>query len=288
MQFCKRQFSRPIFQPLLLAATLGFALAACDSVPGINQPSDSSKETAQLSCQASTAPHSTGAAKTQGAYEFVIDPLTQGVALAGGDSAGHAVDLTDFRIAIEEVKFKNEDESETEMATDEVEFQGPFTLDLLDSASATAQTLGDVKIPTGTYDGIEFKMHKADELASTDVLFERSIYIKGTVELTPGSPQAFLMWHETGEEFFLTGPNGITVADGQSGNDLIVDFKLLSVLDGIDFGNGCVDLTDINPQSTDSNCKDIAETLKDNLKAAADFGKDEDGDGEIGEDEDID
>ena len=113
------------------------------------------------------------------------------------------------------------------------------------------------------------------------------VAIKGTVDIGSG-PVPFLMWHETGEEFFLTGPNGITVAEGQSGNDLIVDFKLLSVLNGIDFGNGCVDLLDINPQSTDSNCKDIAETLKDNLQAAADFGKDEDGDGEIGEDEDID
>ena len=135
-------------------------------------------------------------------------------------------------------------------------------------------------------------MHKADDLdpgdPNFDKKFERSIYVEGTFD-PPGAPppEAFKMWHDTGENFDLSGPNGFDVLPGQTGNDRVVDFKLRSLLNHINFATS-VDPLDINPGAANNADKDIADPLKDNIQAAADFGKDEDGDGVISEDEDVD
>ena len=88
-----------------------------------------------------------------------------------------------------------------------------------------------------------------------------------------------------GRNFDLSGPNGFDVLPGQTGNDLLVDFKLRSLLNLIDFTTSVVPL-DINPGAANSADKTLADLLKDNIQAAADFGKDEDGDGVISEDVD--
>ena len=73
-----------------------------------------------------------------------------------------------------------------------------------------------MEVPAGTYDGVRFVMHKADDLdpgdPNFDKKFERSIYVEGTFD-PPGAPppEAFKMWHDTGENFDLSGPNGFDV-----------------------------------------------------------------------------
>lgn len=95
------------------------------------------------------------------------------------------------------------------------------------------------------------------------------------------------MWHDTGGNFDLSGSNGFDVLPRQTGNDRVVDFKRRSLLNVIDFATSA-DPLDINPGAANNADKDIADPLKDNIQAAADFGKDEDGDGVISEDVDVD
>ena len=74
----------------------------------------------------------------------------------------------------------------------------------------------------------------------------------------------------------------------------MVDFNLDNILQGVDLttatydpvtGNYTGDYA-ISPGSTQQANKQLAEVIKENLKAAADFGEDEDGDGDLEESED--
>ena len=251
-----------------------------------NPGNDEANSATQLVVMATNATHSTG---MQALLRRVGGMLGFSEALAvasGTDGASHAIDLTDFQVAIEKIKFRQEGEDDAELDDDanEPEFEGPFTLDLLDPAGPLAQTIGDVQVPAGVYDGIRFVMHKSGDIAATENLFDRSIYIAGTFD--NGGPVNLVMWHDTGENFDLAGTNGFEVTEGQTGNDLIVDFKLQSLFTGIDLST-CTTPLDINPGTAETNCRAIADTLKENLKAAADFGKDDDDDG-LDEDEDVD
>ena len=269
----------------LIAAAALLALAGCE------EDDTTTKEpqgTTSLTMQASNAAHTTG---LQAMWRNLrrAAGFSEAYAIASGtDGGGNVLDLTDFQVAIEKIKFKSEDEDSAALDDDaDVEFEGPYAVDLLDAAAPLAQALGDVEVPAGVYDGIRFVMHKSSELAATEPLFDRSIYIAGTFTPGGGTATPFVMWHDTGENFDLSGTNGFQVTEGQTGNDLIVDFKLQSLFTGINLST-CTTPLDINPGTAETNCRAIADTLKDNIKAAADFGKDDDGDGDVGEDEDVD
>jgi hypothetical protein len=208
---------------------------------------------------------------------------TTGLTVPGGDAAGNPVELTDFRVSIRDVKFKLQGEDNTDLDSGEVEITGPFEIDMLDGDVAVADVLGDTVVPPGVYDGIRFVLHKSADSAAP--LTDRSVYIEGTVDLGGGA-QSFVMWHDTGENFDLAGTNGLIIEDGVP-NDLIVDFKLVSIISAVDFTLASL-AEDISPDAADSNNQQLAEALKEAIKVAADFGEDADGDGDIGEDEDVD
>ncbi len=221
-----------------------------------------------------------------------LQALSAGLSVAIQVQAG--VVIEEMRISIEEIEFEREDEdleteTEAEDDADDPEFEGPFQIDLLDATGILAQSLGEVEIPAGTYTGIEFDMHKSTELDPSDSLFDRSIFIAGTIDDGSNGPRPFVMWHDTDEEFFLTGPNGIVVEQGTPASALVVDFDLDDLLVGIDLVGAVFDtglgIYDISPDSDDNH--DLSHQLKDNLELAADFGEDEDHDGELDEDEDV-
>jgi len=187
-------------------------------------------------------------------------------------SIGSDVVITDFQISIEEIKFKLLDEGEDDP---DIKYKGPYQIDLLNEDDVLEQALGEVEIPAGTYKEIEIVLHKEnDGLEETHSLFDRSIYIAGTINGTN-----FEMWHDTGENLEIESDEGISIDEGTN-NDLVVDFKLGSLLDNIDLttatdgdGNGTIE---ISPSSADGDTnQDLAETLKENIKSIADFLKDE-------------
>ena len=177
------------------------------------------------------------------------------------------VNITDFKLSIRDVEFKMDN---SDLDSNQVEFRGPFDLDLMSEVDALSQTLGTVNVPDGTYKVLRFKFHKSRDRAQSDPLYDRSIYLKGTVDGIP-----FEFWHDTSENFDIENSGGIVV----NGNtvDITVKFvidQFLNSLHVIDLSQATDEnqnnLIEINPDDGDSNGA-IADILKENIKEAADL-----------------
>ncbi|WP_411893843.1 hypothetical protein [Winogradskyella sp. A2] len=178
--------------------------------------------------------------------------------------------LTDFRISIRDVVFKNDDDSSSNLDTDEIRFRGPYQIDLLDDASALSQTIGNVVVPDGLYKELRFKFHKDEDLPITNELYDKSIYIEGTI-----NDQPFIFWHDTSENLDIGRSTGVRVNGGMV--DLTVQFDIsqfLSSLKQIDLTEATDDnnngIIEIYPNDQDGN-QDMAKDLKDNIKETADL-----------------
>lgn len=180
------------------------------------------------------------------------------------------VEITDFKISIREVVFKNEDDNMPEFDSIDVKFVGPYQIDLLSQTEALKQTIGSAEIPNGTYQELRFKLHKDEDLSPLDELYDRSIFLKGTIDGTP-----FEMWHDTSENMDVGRSTGVVVLNNNV--SITVNFQIdqfLNSLHNIDLtqakdGNGD-GLIEINPNDDDGN-KEIADLLKENIKMAADL-----------------
>ena len=188
-----------------------------------------------------------------------------------GGRTTSAVVITDFQISIRDVIFMT-DHDDDGLADDstEIGFRGPYQLDLLNGSDAITQTIGTVDIPNGTYQQLRFKFHKDEDLASSEPLFDRSIYIAGTINDKP-----FELWHDTSENLDVGKNTGVVVAGNEI--DLTVNFtvsQFMNSLHKIDLSKADDrnqdGLIEINTNDPDGN-KEIADLLKENIKLAADL-----------------
>lgn len=189
---------------------------------------------------------------------------------SGGRTAA-AVVITDFQISIRDVIFMTDHDNDG-IADDstEIGFRGPYQLDLLNGSDAITETIGTVGVPNGTYQQLRFKFHKDEDLASSEPLFDRSIFIAGTINDKP-----FELWHDTSENLDVGKSTGIIVNNNEV--DLTINFTVSQFLNSntdIDLSKA-VDgnndgLIEINPNDPDGN-KEIAHDLKENIKMAADL-----------------
>ena len=178
--------------------------------------------------------------------------------------------FTDFRISIRDVVFKNDDDPNSDLDTDEIQFRGPYQIDLLNGGDALTQTIGDVVVPDGIYKELRFKFHKDEDLPATDKLFDKSIYIEGTID---GQP--FVFWHDTSENLDVGRRTGVEVLGGVVNFTVEFDMsQFLGSLKQIDLTqatdgneNGVIE---IFPNDEDGN-QEIAKDLKDNIKETADL-----------------
>ena len=275
--------SKQSLYPIIVSALLvlsGGLFAACDNSDSETKTAanpDGEPSPTQLSFTASSAAATT-ALQSGGGSSAIVLPS--------------GVTMTEFWISIEKIKFEQEDE---DLATDTEapKYEGPYYINLLDATGILTQSLGEVEIPAGIYTGIKFTIHKAEETDTPAVMMNRSLMLTGQITVA-GVVRSFEIWHEADEDFLMSGPNGITIDPGTASNDLVVDFNLDNILQGVDLttatydpvtGNYTGDYA-ISPGSTQQANKNLSEIIKDNLKAAADFGEDEDGDGDLEESED--
>ncbi len=191
--------------------------------------------------------------------------LTSGIKTANAE-----VVFTDFKISIRDVVFKNDDDINSSLDTDEIQFRGPYQIDLLDNTDALSQTIGNAFVPDGKYKEMRFKFHKDEDLPASNDLFDKSIYIEGTIDGTP-----FVFWHDTSENLDVGRSTGVLV-QGNTVN-FTVQFNIsqfLSSLNQIDLSqatdNNNDGLIEIFPNDEDGN-QDISDALKDNIKMAADL-----------------
>ncbi len=196
------------------------------------------------------------------------DITAKGVSFTGKNNEN--VVFTDFRISIRDVVFKNDDDPNSSLDTDEIQFRGPYQIDLLNGGDAITQTIGDVVVPDGMYKELRFKFHKDEDLPLTDELYDKSIYIEGTI-----NDQPFVFWHDTSENLDVGRSTGVEVAGGVINFTVEFDIsQFLSSLKEIDLSlaaDGNEDgMIEIFPNDEDGN-QEIAKDLKDNIKETADL-----------------
>lgn len=219
---------------------------------------------------------------------------------------------------------ETEEESDDDIAemledSERVKYEGPYVVDLLTNASTPS--LGEIEMIAGVYKEIEMKLDKiegdeddgagASLIDPTDPLYGNSIYLSGTytgdTAAGPGTATdvPFVLSFDFDETFELTGATdtseGFTVSDSAS-NPVVIAFRMPkwfnfgsedALEEGIDFSqvtigaDGKITL-DERAQETSVANDSIRDVIKENIKESADYGKDSDGDGELGSEEDDD
>lgn len=203
-----------------------------------------------------------------GSVELTFSSVGDGTISGGRVTAGssnESVVITDFQISIRDVIFKTDADDSTDVA-----FRGPFAIDLMNESEALTQSVGSAEVPFGEYKELRFKFHKTRDVPQDHPLYDRSIYLKGTID---GAP--FEMWHDTSENLDIGKSTGVVV--DENGVSISVVFTIgqfLNASTSIDL-SGAVDndedgVIEINPDNDDDN-GDLADDLKDNIKAAADL-----------------
>ncbi len=177
--------------------------------------------------------------------------------------------FTDFKISIRDVVFKNDDDPNSNLDTDEIQFRGPYQVDLLDDSDALTQTIGTAFVPDGIYKELRFKFHKDEDLPAENDLFDKSIYMEGTIDGTP-----FVFWHDTSENLDVGRDTGVQVTNGTVNFTVTFDIsQFLNSFNQIDLStatdNNQDGLIEIYPNDEDGN-QDIADQLKENIKTTAD------------------
>ena len=186
------------------------------------------------------------------------------------------IELSKFKINLREIELEYDDDIEDdnyddtqEHLYDDLEFEGPFELDLL--SGATQINIAAAEVPIDTYEEIEFDMSRSIDTASD--MYDKSILIEGTIDGTP-----FVFWHDSDEEFevdYANAANDIVM----TGNDasIVINFDLniiFGATSGIDFStaiDGNQDgLIEIHPGDDDGNSR-LADFIKELLHESADL-----------------
>lgn len=198
------------------------------------------------------------------------------------DSTGLSINLTSAWIDIEQVEFEQaETRDASEADGTEVEFNGPYAVDLL---STNPLVLDTKPVPDLPYKRIKMKLHKAESsLAGTpSQLVGNSIYLAGTV-----GGNSFTYQSSDGSEFEIGGANPILPKDGV---DLMVSINIANVFKQINLSslpNGAAISasspypgTNLCP-SIDPSAADIYSCVRKALEKHGNFGNDDAGNGNL-------
>jgi heat shock protein HslJ len=302
---------------LLLGATFLLGVASCNKTNSSATDTLPQGENTVLSIQGVTS-------TTQVKSASVTSTPTISLSITGktGTIIGEAT-LTQAKIAVKEIQFSmpdseidNEAKQEQE---NEIEFKGPFIVDLI--TDSVTPELKPVALLPATYTGIKLKLDKieGDETneddgsalaTEKDSIYQHSIYLEGTytgvIQRQKYENIPFTVKYDMDKEinFNTAGTNGFKVAL-DSMNTIIVAFNLD---DWFNFSNGetnpdQVDFSDLTVQ-TDANGNPfiviektdeqsdinaaVQEVIEHNLELSTRYGKDEDHDGHLGNKEDDD
>lgn len=196
-------------------------------------------------------------------------------------SVAEGIEVTDFMINlvefeleldVEELEMENEsnedwDDDGAFDFEDEIELDGPFTLDLM----AGQISFLNVTVPNGNYEELEFKINKNNDENSE--MFGKSVLIRGTVNDLP-----FVFWHNFMDEVEVDFEDP-TVDVSIAGNteSLVIDFNLsilFNTVDGIDLSQATDNNNDgtieISPSDEDGN-NDLAQVMRNRMKDIIDL-----------------
>lgn len=204
------------------------------------------------------------------------------------DSNGTTVNLNTAWIVVKEIEFEiTETADGSEVDGDEIEFEGPYFVDLLD---ANPSSIGSGQVPNRAYRRVKMKLEhsEAPPVGAPAGLNGNSIYLAGQI-----SGHNFTFAADENSEYEIGGPNALNLANG---DDLIVAIQIANLFKQIDLSSitGDVDISSSNRVATmgsacpdiDSSANDLYDCFRKGLESEADFGIDEDGDDDLSDSED--
>lgn len=191
-----------------------------------------------------TACSGSGVSNLNGTLKF----QTSEGALESAIAINQDVNFNDLRININDIELRTQAEVDAN-ATGNFLIPGPIQIDLLSTANVETKLVGNLVLPPGTYTEIRFKLSCTclfEDPPINNPLYDRSIYMTGTIEGTP-----FIMWYNINDQFTFTIPGGVVVTEETDMTDLMVQLNIGSFLDS----NQIIDLT----TAEDGNQNDIIE-----------------------------
>ena len=159
---------------------------------------------------------------------------------------------------------------------DDMEWKESYVYDLIQNT--VAPSIPGVDVLDGTYHRIEFELKPNRSLAGTDPLLNNSVYIAGTV-VVGTSKVPFTYALDLCEELELTGVKG-THIQPEVVNSLMITFKPAAWFAGIDLSTAVRDASGsilINK----ANNIGLYLAIKKQIRSSANFGTDDDNDGEL-------
>lgn len=161
-----------------------------------------------------------------------------------------------------------------------MKWKGPYVYDLIGNTVTPA--LPESSIMDGSYKRIEFELKPNRTLEATDPLLNHSVYLEGTVDIA-GVATPFKFAFDMSEQFKMFSAQGAPVVAGAA-NNLVVAFQPALWFANVDFSSGIKDAAGVIIIDKNSN-PELLKAIKHNIKSSTKFGKDDDGDGELKEEE---
>lgn len=205
------------------------------------------------------------------------------------DKNGASINLSTAWVVIKEIEFKAEEvQGAAEVDGSEITFQGPYFVDLLSNSPSPLDTQ---LIPEAAYKRIKMKLHASSSTLPSAVptqLTNNSIYFAGTVS---GNNFSFELDDST--ELNIGGANPVMPVDGSS---LLVEVNLANIFKQIDMSgvsnNEVISHSSRHAGSNlcpmiDASAADLYTCVRKGLEAHSDFGKDNDGNDDLGDTEDV-
>lgn len=261
---------------LSLVASVSIALTSCSpKATSTAQVSSSFKMTGSGSAA------TVAKAQPQGLWSLLINKAYALIPSSLVDSTGLPITLSQAWTVVKEVEFKSEETAGAEDSEIEVEFQGPYVVDLL---SNTPLNLDTQLISQKAIKRIKMKLHAIETLPSGSPaeLLHNSVYIAGTVGTNNFSFQL-----DDSTEIQIAGPNSFVPGEN---SELMVEIQLANVLKQINMSsvtnNEAISSSNRHPgsnlcNSIDASAGDIYTCVRKGLEKHSNFGADSDGDDDL-------
>jgi len=226
---------------------------------------------------------------------------------AAGSAVG-AISLSAAWVVIKEIELQHEGDGEHGVDdANQVEYVGPFAVDLLTGDSFPP--FPQVSIDTGNYVDVEFSIEKLEDedliglgdlpTEITSSLLNYSVYLEGTYSSADQVTYVsipFSLSNDQSQEFELSGSQSSKgfVVDDTGINDILVAFRLNEWFrfndietnsDSIDFETAVSSGAIVLDSNTNSS---VMAVIEDNMKSSAEYGEDDDDNGQLDDDEDDD
>lgn len=308
------------YRPLTLAiiASTATLLAACN-------PGDSSSfGRASLDIQATAPSYSANTVRalaTRDAGDPVVLPVVNRDSSKAGD-----LTLTKAWIVVRSIELERDDDDDDDQDDDsddsddddEIEFVGPFVVNLL--TSEVTPSVSELSLPQGRYDEVEIEygpLRSNDQGADGEPLMDQfpdlgddySLYLEGSYTSENGTytDMDFRLTYDDDDDFELSGLDSSLGFEVDGSVDLIVAFRMARWFrfddddtndDNVNFEDGITTVDDgtgtdknvifLDDDDSSDLSEKVFDVIEENIEESADYGDDDDDDGELDSDEDDD